>query len=154
MTLAAAQIVDAIAARISGLALAGDRIYTDRAWPIPETSLPAGRVLAVDEDVEPTTVHGPALEQHVLQVELHALVRAVEAVDDAMHALAAEWLTAIFATTAVPADALFAIKTKLQVTLRRIDRHMTKEGEAAVGLALITLRVVFRTRANAPETLV
>jgi hypothetical protein len=31
---------------------------------------------------------------------------------------------------------------------------MTKEGEAAVGLALITLRVVFRTRANAPETLV
>lgn len=151
--LAAAQIIAAIAARLTGLPTAGDDVFTSRAWPLAEKDLPAWRVVAHDEDVEPITVHGPALEQHTLQVELHGFVQAVSAIDDALHALAAEALTAIFSTTP-PADLYTDIKPKLQVTLRRIERTLTKEGEAAVGLVLLTLRVVFRVKANAPETLV
>lgn len=151
--LAAGQVIDALASRLSGLALAGARVYTSRTWPLSEEELPAWRVQAADEDVEPITVHPDMLQQHALQVELRGHARAAASLDDSLHALAAEALGAVFAT-APPADALSLIASKLQVTLRRIERAVVTEGEAAIGLVVLTLRVIFRTRASAPETLV
>lgn len=151
--LAAGQVIDAMATRLTGLALAGSRVYTSRTWPLSEEELPAWRVQAGDEDIEPVTVHPDALQQHALQVELRGHARAVASLDDSLHALAAEALTAVFDTTP-PADALNTIASKLQVTLRRIERAVATEGEAAIGLVILTLRVIFRTRASAPETLV
>jgi hypothetical protein len=163
MTLAAAQVIDAVAARITGLALAGTKVYTSRAWPLAESGLPAWRVYAPDEDVEPVTVHPNQLSAHTLQLELHGLTRVVADLDDALHALAEEALTAVFRLvppddpanpgTPLP-DALDAILSKLQVSLRRIERNFSTEGEAAVGRVVITLRINFRTRASAPGTLV
>lgn len=149
--LASGQVTHALATRITGLA-SGARVSTDRAWPWAEDQLPAWRVVEVDEDVEPVTVHAPTLQQHQLQVELQATARDVEGLDDTLRSLVAEALTAVFDTTP-PADDLAAIAGKLQISLRRIERFMAKEGEAAVGRALITLRVGFRTYAHAPETL-
>ncbi len=153
MTLAAAQVIDAIAARITGLALAGPRVYTSRAWPLAVADLPAWRVVAADEDVEPQMVHPDPVQQHALQVELRGHAHAVANLDDSLHAMAEQALAAVFALTP-PVDALAAMKSKLQITLRRLERAMQAEGEASVGLVLITLRVVFRTRASAPGTLV
>lgn len=149
--LASGQATHAIATRLTGLAL-GARVSTDRAWPWAEEQLPAWRVVEVDEDIEPLTVHGPALQQHQLQVELQGSARDVEGLDDTLRALAAEALAAVFDITP-PADALATIAPQLQISLRRIERFMAKEGEAAVGRVLITLRVGFRTYARAPETL-
>lgn len=157
MALASAQVVDAVAARITGLALSGNRIYTSRAWPIDEKTLrtvgPAGRVFAVDEDITPQTIHAPTRQQHALQIELEGLVREVENVDDEMHALAAQWLTALFSTTP-PADALAALGAKVLLTQRRIEREMQSDGQASIGRVLITLRAEFHTRSNAPDTIV
>lgn len=153
MTLAAAQIVDAVATRITGLALAGNRVFTSRAWPLADNGLPAGKVIAVDEDIEPATVHSPMLQQHRLQIELRGYVREVENIDDEMHALASEWLTALFDTTP-PADALAALGTKIVLTQRRIERDMQREGESNLALVTVTLRAEFRTFSNAPDTIV
>ena len=148
--LAAGQIVHALATRISGLS-SGAAVFTARAWPIADDQLPAWRVIAVDEDIEPQTVHADPFQMHALQVELRGHVKATAALDDSMHALSAEALTAVFDTTP-PVDALAAIAEKLQITLRRIERAMATEGEAAIGLVVITLRATFRTRASAPES--
>lgn len=147
--LAAGQIVHAIATRITGLAL-GAGVFTARAWPLAEDQLPAWRVVAIDEDVEPQTVHSDPYQQHALQVELRGHVRATADLDEELHALSAEALAAVFDPTP-PADALTSIVSKLQLTLRRIERAMATEGEAAIGLVVITLRATFRTRASAPE---
>jgi hypothetical protein len=153
MTLAAAQVVDAVAARITGLPTAGLNIFTSRAWPIADTQLPAGRVLAVDEDIAPITVHSPSIQRHALQIELHGAVRQVENVDDEMHDLAAEWLSALFDTTP-PADALNTIGSKILLTQRRIERMPQTEGQAALGLIVITLRAEFKTLASDPHTII
>jgi DNA-binding phage protein len=153
MTLAAAQVIDAVAARITGLALAGTKVHTSRAWPLAESGLPAWRVYAPDEDVEPQTVHPNMYQGHNLQVELHGLTKVTRDLDDALHALAEEALTALFDLTP-PADALTSIASKLQISLRRIERNFSTEGEAAVGRVVLTLRINFRTRASAPGTLV
>jgi hypothetical protein len=149
--LAAGQIVHAFATRLTGLPLAAS-VFTDRAWPLAKEQLPAWKVLPHDEDVELGTIHKPAIEAHALQLELHGFVYAVSEIDDALAALSAEALTAIFSQTP-PADALSDIRKKVQITLTRIERTMTKEGEASMGLVLITLRVEFKTRADQPETI-
>jgi hypothetical protein len=151
--LAAALIVAAIATRITGLSLAGDDVFTSRAWPLAEKDLPAWRVIAADEEIEPLTLNPNPLQKHTLQVELHGIAQVTAALDDALHALTAEALAAVFRTSGT-ADDLDAIAPQIQVSLRRIERTFSKEGEAATGLALITLRVDFKTRAAAPETLI
>ncbi len=152
MTLAAAQVVDAIAARMLGLPLAGARVYTSRAWPLADSQLPAWKIEAADETIEPITVHKPAIQYHALQVELKGYARATADLDDALHALASEALTALFDTTPAP-DSLSAL-TKLQLSQRRIERAMQAEGEASIGLVTITLRAEYRTAANAPDTII
>ena len=151
--LAAAQIVDAIAARITGLALTGARAYTSRMWPLSEADLPAWRVFAVDEDVEPATVHQPFINNHALQVELRGVARAVASLDDTLNALASQAITALFSAPVVP-DALSALIGRIALTVRRIQRDMATEGQAAVGLLTLTLRVEFRTLSTDPDTLI
>jgi hypothetical protein len=150
--LAAQQVVDAIASRITGLALTGARAYTSRMWPLSEADLPAWRVFAVDEDIEPTTVHSPFVQTHALQIELRGAARAVADLDDTLNALASQALTALFNPPGV-ADALSVLLQRVALTTRRIERAMATEGEAAVGLATLTLRAEFRTLSNAPDTI-
>lgn len=151
--LASGQVIHAVATRITGLA-SGARVATSRAWPWSAADLPAWRVVEGDENVTQITVHRPALQQHELEVELRGSVKANAALDDAMREITAEALAALFDLTP-PADALAAINpSKVQLSLRRIQREALEEGQADVGLVVITLRADFRTRADAPETLV
>lgn len=152
MTLAAAQVIAAVAARIINLPLAGADVFTSRAWPIADSALPAWRVIAVDEDIEPITVHGPWANAHRLQIEVHGLARAVQDLDDTLHALASEALTALFNEPMAP-DALSALRGHVSLSLRRIERGMQSGGEAANGLVNITLRAEFQTLSNAPDTI-
>lgn len=150
--LAAQQLVDAIATRITGLALTGSRAYTSRMWPFDEADLPAWRVFAVDEDIEPATVHSPYINSHALQVELRGVARAVDNLDDLLNALASQALGALFVEPGVP-DALSALMGKTALSARRIERGMSTEGQAVVGQLTLTLRVEFRTLSNDPDTI-
>jgi len=141
MALAAAQVIDAIAARISGATSAGTRVYTSRAWPLGEDSLPAWRVVAGSEVVALVGL-GDLLHEHHLDIEARAFVRAVADLDDAMHALALAALPAIFAAP---------VPYGLEHT--GIEREMAAEGEAAVGVITLNLRAHFFTRPTAPQTI-
>lgn len=138
MTLAAAQVIDAVAARITAT---GAQAHTSRAWPLAEADLPAWRVTAEQEDVERLTL-GDDTNQHTLGIQLRGLVRATADLDDALHAFAATAIAAVFALP-VPFD--------LQLT--GIDRQLTTEGEASVGAITVTARATYIVRASAPQTI-
>jgi hypothetical protein len=141
MALAAAQVIDALAARISGATSAGTRVFTSRAWPIGEDDLPAWRVTAASESIAGVAL-GDYIHEHHLEVEARAYVRAVANLDDAMHALAEAALPALFAPP-VP----YALEHA------GIDRELTAEGEAAVGVITLRLRASYFTRPTAPQTI-
>jgi hypothetical protein len=141
MALAAAQVVDAVAARLVPVVLSGGRVYTSRLWPLTEAEIPAWRVTAEDEEVETTTVHA-GVQQHILTVEAKGYRRATSDLDDALHALAAAGLTALFAGTPPHFLALTAI-----------ERDMTTEGEAAMGVITLRMQTRFFTQPSAPETI-
>lgn len=150
--LAAQQVIDAVAARLNGLPLAGARVFTSRTWPLTEKDLPAWRLFAVDEDIEPQTIHEPSVQMHRLQIELRGHARATDDLDDRLNDLASEALGALFANPP-PSDTLSTLRQKVSLSARRIERGMQTEGEASVGIANITVRAEFMTRSDAPDTI-
>lgn len=138
MTLAAAQVIDAVAARLVPLVATGGRVYTSRAWPLD--TLPAWRVTAGDEAIRPATME--PLNEHSLPIEARGFVRATGDLDDALHALAASGLTLLFAP-AVPYG----------LTLEGINRQLSTDGEASVGVITLRLRATFWVDPAQPETI-
>lgn len=92
MTLAAAQVIDAVAAKLVPMVATGGRVYTSRMWPITQAELPAWRVFASDETVQDMLLDG-SLREHRLSVTVEGYVRATADLDDALHSLAAAGLT-------------------------------------------------------------
>ena len=149
--LAAAQITHAIAdlLRGPGITPAGERVYTSRAWPLTEGQLPAWRVVRQQEQVATETLHSPAVERHVLIVDLQGNCRETDGLDDDLDAMASAALSAVFATqsTATLGD------RNVTVQLVLIDREFAQEGEAATGRITVSLQVQFFSRADDPETI-
>jgi hypothetical protein len=141
MALAAAQVVDAVAARLAPMAATGGRVYTSRTWPLAEADLPAWRVTAEAEDVLMETLSG-AEQTHTLSIAAQCSTRAVADLDDALHTLAAAGLTLLFA--GVP---------PYRLVLDGIERELATEGEAAVGRVTLNLTAIFLTAPSAPETI-
>lgn len=142
MALAAAQVVDALAALIASQSNLGTGgVKTSRAWPWAEADLPACRAFAADEAVEPVDLGG-ALNQHTLGVDVEYTARAVADLDDTLHALAASGLALLFAGN--PPYAL---------TLTGIERELANEGEASVGRITLKLQTTFMAAPSAPETI-
>lgn len=140
MALAAAQVVDAIAARLAPMAATGGRVYTSRTWPLAESGLPAWRVTAEDEQVDNAMLGGTNV--HTLEIAAEAAARATQDLDDTLHALAAAALPLIFADP---------VPYELQLT--GIGRRMASEGEAAVGAITLRLRASYYVEPAVPETI-
>jgi hypothetical protein len=138
MALAAAQVIDALAARVSPLAPAGG-VHTSRAWPL--ATLPAWRVFAGDEAVTEAMMSG--INEHALDVEVQGTAHAAADLDDALHAMASAALAALF-TAPVP----------YQLQLAAIQRRLATEGEASVGRITLRVRATFYVDPAAPETIV
>jgi hypothetical protein len=141
MALAAAQVVDAVAALLVPMVATGGRVYTSRTWPLAEADLPAWRVTAEDEVVEIEALDGSE-QTHQLSIEATCSTRAVADLDDALHALAAAGLALLFAP--MPPYGL---------TLQAIGRSLATEGEAAVGRVTLSLNAIYLTAPAAPETI-
>jgi hypothetical protein len=131
MALAAAQVVDALAARLAPQVLGTGGVRTSRTWPWAESELPAVRVFAVDEQVQPTTVDG-AINQHELAVDVQYTLRATADADDAMHALAEAGLSL-----------LFSAPFSFGMALSGINRETVADGEAAVARITLQLQCIY-----------
>lgn len=141
MALAAAQVIDALAARLVPMPATAGRVYASRAWPLDEASLPAWRVVVADEVAERVGLDG--IHLHRLDIEATATTRVTANLDDALHALASAGLALLFANP-VPYD----------LAATGITRAITQEGEAAVGAITLRLQATFYANPAAPDTII
>jgi hypothetical protein len=148
--LASAQAVNGVAALIESVTGMTGKVHTSRAWPLSEADLPAWRVMADDEEIEAQGVGFPAKQMHDLRVVAHGYARDTTDLDDTLHAMAAAALTKLFESKA--ATKLSPLNCSM--SLKRIERDMVSEGEAAMGRISLFLLVRFFTSNNAPETIV
>ena len=138
MALAAAQVVDLLAARMAVLGAVGG-VHTSRNWPL--ATLPAWRVFALDEAVSEAMLSG--VNEHALQIEVQGTARAVDDLDDVLNAMASASLSA-----------LFAAPVPHQLQLLGIQRRPATEGEASVGRISLIVRATFYADPAAPETII
>jgi hypothetical protein len=138
--LASAQVIDAQAALLGPVVLSGGRVYTSRLHPLQESDLPAWRVVAFDESVTQAQISGA--NEHLLGIAFTGYVRATSDVDDAMHNLAAQGLTALF-----PSSPLYGLQ------LNGIDRQIVQEGEASLGAITIRATARFFVSPQQPEVI-
>jgi hypothetical protein len=148
--LASGQVTAAIATLIEGASGMSGHVFTDRNWPFTTEQLPAWRVYADEEEITPSGVTFPAKQMHELLVHCAGYVHALSGIDDAMHALAASALAAIFATQQTTRLA----PLNCTVQLARIERALEQANESAIGRITLALRVRFYTFNNAPETII
>lgn len=141
MALAAQQVVDALAARLVPMVATAGRVATSRTWPWAEAELPAWRVTAEDEAIEEAATD--PFNQHDLVINATASTRAVQDIDDVLHALAASGLALLFAPP---------VPYALRVT--GIQRRLSTEGEAAVGQITLQLQCRYFVAPEAPETII
>jgi hypothetical protein len=141
MALAAAQVVDALAARLMGLPLTGTRVYTSRWWPLSESEMPAWQVIADDESVQPAEISG--INEHRLIVQCSGYARATTNLDDALHDLAEQGLAAVCALPALYGTQLVGI-----------ERSIETAGEASVGVIRLRLETTFFAAQSAPGVIV
>lgn len=141
MALASAQVADMVAQRITGQTAAGARVFTSRLWPLTEAELPAWRVTVETESAEAVQLSG--INEHLVEMSAAGYVRAVADLDDSMHNLAEQGLTALWATQP-PHD----------LQLLGIDREMATEGEASVGVITLRLRARIFVAPGAPGTII
>jgi hypothetical protein len=142
MTLAAATVIDTVSARLVPMTATGGRVYTSRAWPLSLSDLPAWRVTAQDEIVQPASLDG-LQQEHRLTVQAACSARATADLDDTLHALAASGLTL-----------LFAPEVPYRLELVRISRSMQEEDGASIGVITLQMNATFYTSPAAPETIV
>jgi hypothetical protein len=138
MTLAAAQVVDAIAARLVPTVTAG-HVTADRFHPITTADCPWWKVFPLGDDIEAST--DGATEKHDLTVECRGYVRAVSGGDDAMHALLASGLAAVHGAQA----AQWSLQTI------SVQWQTLSENGADFGAVLLRLRATYYTDRTAPE---
>ena len=141
MALAAAQVVDALAALVNAQAAVAGRVKTSRTWPWAEDQLPAVRVFVSDEVAEQATLDG--VNAHRAAVDVQYTARATADLDDALHALAASGQALLFAPVA---------PYGLQLT--GIGRQLATEGEAAIGQITLQVAATFFVQQAAPETII
>lgn len=142
MALAAAQVIDAMAARLGTVAATAGRVHTSRTWPLATADLPAWRVLADGEDCELVDLDG-GMHRHQLTISCRAYTAATADLDDALHALAAAGL-----------QALWLAPVPYALELLGITRGMATEGEAKLGTVTLQVRAEFYANPAAPETII
>lgn len=141
MALAAAQVVDALVARLLAVTVTSGRVYPSRTWPLADADLPAWLVFVQDEPVELQGLDGD-MHMHTPVIACRAHAAATADLDDTLNALAAAGLAALFAPP-VP----YALE------LTAIERRMATLGEARLGTVTLLVRATFIARASAPETI-
>lgn len=141
------QLRDAIVTAVTGLATTGARVYTARVYPAQDSELPQLEVNTVDEEADPVSIHGPAVIERIVSIEVTARARATSALAATLDTIAEQVETALGSAVTVSSKS---------IALNYLGASIQFSGDAdqPIGAAVLRYQAVLYTAANAPGTLV
>lgn len=139
------QIRTALAARLTGLATTGARVYTTQLYPLAQSSLPGLLIVTDAEDVEAMSIGAPPLLARQLNVRVVALVAAVSGHEATLDQIAAE------VEIALAADRTLGALTK-GAQLTGLRPSFDIEADLPVGRMELYYRFDYRAFEGAPQT--
>lgn len=136
-------IRDAVVAQLTGKTDAELRVYPTRELPLKVAELPAVCIYTLEETVSPESrSSSPRRLTRSLQLGVEIIVRATEAVDDALDALSLQ------VEVAIDADPRFG-DTCIDSILSSVQIGIDNEGNRPTGRCLMSYAVEYETEAPA-----
>jgi hypothetical protein len=139
------QIRDAVVTALTGLTTTGANVFASRVYPLQATELPALRVYAQSESVEPMTIHAPDVLERLLRVQIESVCKANEDLDDLLDQICKEVEVAL----AWPVTGLASLAKGAALTTVEIE--MAGGAEQPVGVCRMLYDVSYYTNVNAPD---
>jgi hypothetical protein len=150
MTMAAhirRQVREAIGTALTGLTTTGSRVFPSRVYPLEITDLPALLIHTKSESSVGSTIHGPAILDRRLLIEVVAVAQALADLDDTLDLVCQEVEVAL----ANPVTELVAISSGMTISLQSTEIELTGTAEQPTGSATMTFEVEYFTAENAPD---
>lgn len=139
------QIRDAAVTKLTGLTTTASRVYANRLYTIPESSLPALRVSLDDETVEIGSIHAPALLERRITLVVECCALDLDDLDDTCDQMQKEVEVALSAGITVAGLVLMPY-----LAASRFD---DEPAALDAGVKRLEFALDFATPANAPDTL-
>lgn len=148
------QIRNAFVGLVTGLALTGARVFTDREHPLEDADLPGLRVYITDErlndslDNQSTDAAVPYLQRRDISLVCEIVAKANSTLDDTLNE-AQRQIEAAIAT-----NPTLGGMAKLHCRLQQASSAAGYSTEVAAGQNMLTFKVTAFTMSNAPDVAV
>jgi hypothetical protein len=136
---------EAVAAVVTGLATTGANVFQSRVYPTQAAELPCLLIFTNSEASSVITINRPGTVDRVLQMQVVAVARQTDDVDDVLDGICKEVEIAL----AMPVAGLGTLAKSIMLTATEIEMEGT--AEKPVGSAAMTFEVNYFTAENAPD---
>lgn len=139
------QLREAIATRLTGLTTTEDRVFQSRVYAVQDRELPCLLVFTRSESIGEVTVHAPKIISRTLTLEIVAVAKANDDLDDALDSICEEVEVAL-------ANQLAAIEGLAEsIGLISTEYELSGAGEKPTGTATLLYEINYFTAENAPN---
>lgn len=139
------QIREAVATRLTGLSTTGASVHQSRVYAVQDSELPCLLVFTRSESIGETTIHAPKVVSRVLTLEIVAIAKANDALDDTLDQICKEVEVAL----ANPVTALEPLAES--IGLVSTEYELSGAGEKPTGQATLLYEINYFTAENAPD---
>lgn len=130
---------------LTGLTTTTTHVYANRQHPLADANLPGLRVFLNDENVEPVTVHAPAVYERTVQLVVECCAKDNATLDASCDQMQLEVETAL-------ASGLTVDGAHLDVVLAA-SRYDFEAAATPVGVKRVFFNIEFHTLATTPDSL-
>jgi len=147
VTHARQQIRDAIEAEMKTIGAFGTAVYTSRTKRVDDADLPALLIYTKEEQSQRDSTGSPPIMLRTPRIQLEALARVNDTLDDTLDDLAAA------IEVKMQADPTFG-GLVLDLMLEETEISLKSEGDKQHGSVRLSYQVLYRTPENNPETII
>jgi hypothetical protein len=135
---------DSLTTALTGLASTGNRVYQTRVYPLAANKLPGILIYSKEESTEYSTMGLPRIQERTVSFNVEVYVKGVSGYDNSIDQICLEIEEALYANITLGGNAA-------NLTIRDFSADFSGNGDQPVGLATITVDVLYRVNENAPD---
>lgn len=138
------QLRDSLTTALTGLASTGSRVYQSRVYPLAANKLPGLLIYSKSENIEYSTMGLPRIQERTVSFNVEVYVKGVSGYDNSIDQICLEIEEALYANITLGGNAAY-------LSIRDFSADFSGNGDQPVGLATMTVDVLYRVNEDAPD---
>lgn len=135
---------DNLTTALTGLTTTGSNVYQSRVYPVASNKLPGLLIYSKSESIEYSTMGLPRIQERTASFTLEIYVKGVSGYDNSIDQICLEIEEAIYSNITLGGYAA-------DIMIKEFDAEFNGDGDQPVGLATLTVDVLYRVREDNPD---